>query len=71
MNANELLHYLRGFFELVTEPTPTQIQHIRTEILQAQPLTPQIIPVEVVNPLKQVSSGRDSSSHRPCDGCKE
>lgn len=69
MNANELLHYLRGFFELVTDPTPTQIQHLRTEILQARPLTPEIIPVEVVSPMKRVSSGQ-STSHSPCDGCK-
>lgn len=46
MDANQLLHYLRGFFELVDEPTPTQIKAIRNEVLHAQPVTPQLIPVE-------------------------
>lgn len=37
MDANQLLHYLRGFFELVPEPTPDQIRALRNEILQAKP----------------------------------
>ena len=37
MDSNQLLHYLRGFFELVDEPTPTQIRAIRNEVLRAQP----------------------------------
>ena len=39
MDANQLLHYLRGFFELVDEPTPAQIRAIRNEVLRAQPVT--------------------------------
>lgn len=35
MNANDLLHYMRGFFELVTDPTPAQLTAIRNEILRA------------------------------------
>jgi hypothetical protein len=44
MNANDLLHYLRGFFELVTDPTPAQITAIRNEILRATPVKPQPLP---------------------------
>ena len=40
MNANDLLHYMRGFFELVTEPTPAQLTAIRNEILRATPVEP-------------------------------
>ena len=36
MDSNQLLHYLRGFFELVDEPTPAQIRAIRNEVLRAQ-----------------------------------
>jgi hypothetical protein len=64
MNANELLHYLRGFFELVEEPTLTQIRAIRNEVLHAQPVTAEIIPVEVVDPVKRVTSSRSG-----CGGC--
>lgn len=39
MDSNQLLHYLRGFFELVDEPTPAQIRAIRNEVLRAQPVT--------------------------------
>ena len=67
MNANDLLHYLRGFFELVDEPTPAQIRAIRNEVLRAQPVTAEIIPVEVVDPIKRVTSGR--SAHGDCGGC--
>lgn len=38
MNANDLLFYMRGFFELVTEPTPAQLTAIRNEILRATPV---------------------------------
>ena len=67
MNANDLLHYLRGFFELVDEPTPAQIRAIRNEVLHAQPVSAEIIPVEVVDPIKRVSSGRPM--HSDCGGC--
>lgn len=67
MNANDLLHYLRGFFELVDEPTPAQIRAIRNEVLRAQPVTAEIIPVEVVDPIKRVSSSRPKPSD--CGGC--
>lgn len=49
MDSNQLSHYLRGFFELVDEPTPAQIRAIRNEVLRAQPVTAEIIPVEVVD----------------------
>ena len=48
MDANQLLHYLRGFFELVDDPTPAQIRAIRNEVLRAQPVTAEIIPVGAV-----------------------
>ena len=38
MNANDLLHYMRGFFELVPEPTPAQLTAIRNEVLRATPV---------------------------------
>jgi hypothetical protein len=62
MDANQLLFFLRGFFEHVAEPTPAQINGLRTQILQATPVTAQIIPVEIVNPMKQVSGSG-------CGGC--
>ena len=68
MNANDLLHYLRGFFELVDEPTPAQIRAIRNEVLRAQPVTAEIIPVEVVDPIKRVSSSRPMHSDCGCGG---
>jgi hypothetical protein len=67
MDSNQLLHYLRGFFELVDEPTPAQIRAIRNEVLRAKPVTAEIIPVEVVDPIKRVTSGR--SAHGGCGGC--
>lgn len=67
MNANDLLHYLRGFFELVDEPTPAQIRAIRNEVLRAQPVTAEIIPVEVVDPIKRVTASRPVQSD--CGGC--
>lgn len=41
MNANDLLHYMRGFFELVPDPTPAQLTAIRNEILRATPVEAQ------------------------------
>lgn len=38
MNANDLLHYMRGFFELVPDPTPAQLTAIRNEVLRATPV---------------------------------
>lgn len=35
MNANDLLHYMRGFFELVPDPSPAQLSAIRNEVLRA------------------------------------
>ena len=67
MNANELLHYLRGFFELVGKPTPAQIWAIRNEVLRAQPVAAEIIPVEVVDPIKRVTSSRSMAGD--CGGC--
>jgi hypothetical protein len=55
MNANELLFYMRGFFELVEDPSPAQIRALRNEVLRAQPVTAEIIPVEIVNPIKTVT----------------
>lgn len=63
MNSNELLHYMRGFFELVPNPTEAQIQAIRNEVLRARPVEAELIPVEVVNPIKKVTGGKDC-------GCK-
>lgn len=67
MDSNQLLHYLRGFFELVDEPTPTQIRAIRNEVLRAKPVTAELIPVEVVDPIKRITSSR--SVHGGCGGC--
>lgn len=67
MDANQLLHYMRGFFELVDEPTPAQIRAIRNEVLRAQPVTAEIIPVEVVDPIKRVTASRSASGD--CGGC--
>lgn len=47
MDSNQLLHYLRGFFELVDEPTPAQIRTIRNEVLRARPVIGEPFPVEV------------------------
>lgn len=49
MDANQLLHYLRGFFELVPEASPEQIRAIRNEVLRSKPVTPEFVPIEVVN----------------------
>ena len=68
MNANELLCYLRGIFEVVPELTPDQIRTIRIEVLRAKPVVAELIPVEVVNPIKTISSTRSQSGD--C-GCKE
>lgn len=68
MDANQLLHYLRGFFELVEEPTPGQIRALRNEVLRAQPVSAEIIPVEVVNPIKRVSGGQPAHGDCGCGG---
>ncbi len=60
MNANELLFYLRGFTELVTNPTEYQWNALRNEILRAKPVDPQLVPVAVSNPANMPA---------PC-GCK-
>lgn len=65
MDANQLLFFLRGFFEHVSDPTPEQFNSIRMVILMAKPVTAEIIPVEVVNPMKRVSSSGG------CGGCKD
>jgi len=67
MNANELLFYLRGFFELIDELTPGQIRAIRNEVLRAQPVTAEIIPVEVVDPIRRESASRPM--HSDCGDC--
>ncbi len=51
MDANQLLHYLRGFFELVAEPTADQVRAIRNAVLSAQVVGTTIVPVEVSNPI--------------------
>lgn len=56
MNANELLHYLRGFFELVAEPSKEQMIAIRNEVLNARPVEAQLIPVEVRNPIHTLTT---------------
>lgn len=66
MDANSLLHYLRGFFELVEEPTPAQIRAIRNEVLRAQPVEAQLIPVEVVNPTHRVVSSGSGGCGGDC-----
>ena len=67
MDSNQLLHYLRGFFELVDEPTPAQIRAIRNEVLRARPVNAEIIPVEVVDPIKRVGASRSTTGN--CGGC--
>lgn len=68
MDANQLLHYLRGFFELVEEPTAAQIRTIRNEVLRAQPVEAQIIPVEVVNPMRRADGGGCGGCGKPAPG---
>lgn len=62
MNANELLFYLRGFTELVTDPDKSQWNALRTEILRAKPVEVQMIPFPVSNPIPD--------PHKPCGGCQ-
>ena len=38
MDANQLMFYLRGFFENVPDPSAEQISAIRNEILTAKPV---------------------------------
>lgn len=59
MNANELLHYLRGFSELVDQPSPAQWAALRNEILRASSVENQFIPVPMQN----------TPSAQPCAGC--
>lgn len=47
MDANELLHYLRGFFELVPDPTEHQIRAIRNEVLRAERVMNKLLPIEM------------------------
>lgn len=66
MDANQLLFYLRGFFEHIHEPTQAHIEALRNEVLRAQPVEVQILPVEVVSPMKQViSSSRSDGPYIP------
>lgn len=51
MDANQLLFYLRGFFELVPDPTPDQVRSIRNEVLRAEGVKTQLVPIEVQNPI--------------------
>lgn len=51
MDSNQLLFYMRGFFELVPDPTPDQIRSIRTEVLRAETIKPQIVPIDMQNPI--------------------
>lgn len=62
MDANQLLFYLRGFFELVTEPNAEQIRALRNEVLRAKSVVAEIIPVEIVDPIKRVSNISNSKS---------
>lgn len=62
MNANELLHYLRGFAELVDQPTPAQWAALRNEILRASSVENQFIPVPMTSPA-------DGRPYQPCSGC--
>lgn len=61
MNANELLHYLRGFAEHVDQPTPAQWTSLRNELLRASPVENTFIPIPTSN------VGPDP--HKPCGGC--
>lgn len=38
MDANQLLFYLRGFFEMVPDPTGSQVAVLRSQILLAKPV---------------------------------
>lgn len=67
MDSNQLLHYMRGFFELVDEPTPAQIRAIRNEVLRARPVIGEPFPVEVVDPIKRVTASRPMYGDR--GGC--
>lgn len=63
MNANELLFYLRGFTELVTDLDKSQWNALRTEILRAKPVENTFIPIPTSN------VGPDP--RQPCGGCAE
>lgn len=49
MDANALLHYLRGFAEHVDQPSTAQWTSLRNEILRASLTENQFIQVPVVN----------------------
>lgn len=49
MDANQLLFYLRGVFENTAKPSKQVWDNISAEVLQAQQVQPQLIPVEVKN----------------------
>ncbi len=57
MDANQLLFYLRGFFELVPEPTPDQVRSLRNEVLRAETVKAQVIPIEMKNPIAGTPGG--------------
>ena len=61
MDANQLMYYMRGVFENVKTIDDVIVNNLRTEVLSAKPVEAQIIPVEVVNPMKR-STG-------DCSGC--
>ena len=60
MNANELLCYLRGFAELVDQPTEAQWSALRKEILTAKLVENQIIQVPMYG-------AGDSIKRSPCN----
>lgn len=66
MNANELLFWLRGMVEAVggDDPAPSMWRSVATEVLRAQPVKAEIIPVEVVNPI-----GASGVRTHDCGGC--
>lgn len=55
MNANDLLMYLKGFFENVPNPSKAQISSLRDIILQSHAVEPEkeVLPVHVHVPMAQ------------------
>lgn len=68
MDANQLLHYMRGFFELVDNPTADQIRALRNEVLRAQPVSTEFVPIEVENPIRHVPTMRSQNGGCGCSG---
>lgn len=75
MNANELLMYLKGFFENVPNPSKAQVSGIRDVVLRSTIVEPEkeVIPVHVAMPMQAApysvgSFGSDSgcSSRGSC-----